>query len=156
MWGESGRILTKMLTVTSMGNFMLYHIYFFYISNRTNLPKEIIAFPEFYFDPHLPSFVSCSDIGQYLLEYVDQFQLMPHIQFNTVVVSILQNQTSYKSQVPGDKQFPTSESLRKGFVFDQWSVTTQNVQTKQILTEIYDAVLICDWYFTLCTIGINT
>ena len=81
---------------------------------------------------------------------------MPHIQFNTVVVSILHNQTSYKSQVPGDKQFPTSESLRKGFVFDQWSVTTQNVQTKQILTEIYDAVLICYWYFTLCTIGINT
>ena len=128
---------------------------FFYIRSRTNLPKEIIAFPDFYFDPHLPSFVSYSDIGQYLLEYADQFQLMPHIQFNTVVISILHNEMSYKSQVPGDKQFPESESIRKGFAFDQWNVTMQNVQTKQISTKIYDAVLICDWYFTLCVIGVN-
>ena len=113
--------------------------------NRTNLPKEIITFPDFYFDPHLPSFVSYAVIGQYLQEYTDHFQLMQHIQFNTTIISIVHNETSYKSPVAGDKQFPVSESCRKGFVFDQWSVITQNVQTKQITTEIYDAVLICDW-----------
>lgn len=117
--------------------------------DRANLPKEIIAFPDFYFDPHLPSFISHSDIGRYLLQYTDQFQLMPHIQFNTTVHSISRNETSYKSQVPGDRQYPTSELQREGFVFDQWNVTTQNVQTKQIITEVYDAVLICDWYFLL-------
>ena len=129
-------------------------MFYSFILNRTNLPKEIIAFPDFCFDPHLPSFASYSNIGQYLLEYADQFQLMPHIQFNTVVISILHNETSYKTQVPGDKQFPASESLRQGFVFDQWSVTTQNVQTNQIMTEIYDAILICDGYFILCITGI--
>lgn len=126
-----------------------YYIFYSFILNRTNLPKEIIAFPDFHFDPHLPSFVSFSDIGQYLVEYTEHFQLMPHIQFNTAVISVVQNKMSYKSQVPGDKQYPESELLRKGFVFDQWNVTTQNIQTKQITTEIYDAVLICDWYFII-------
>ena len=112
---------------------------------RTNLPKEILAFPDFYFDPHLPSFVSYSDVGNYLLQYTDQFQLMPHIQFNTTVVSITHNGTSYKSRVPGDGQYPVSESPRKGFVFDQWNVTTQDIHTKEMTTEVYDAILICDW-----------
>ena len=115
---------------------------------RSNLPKEIITFPDLYFDPHLPSFVTSPDIGQYLLQYADQFQLMPCIQFNTAVVSIIHNKTSYKSRIPGDEQYPSSDSPRESFVFDQWKVTTQNMRTKQITTEIYDAILICDWYVT--------
>ena len=117
-----------------------------FFSYRTNLPKEIITFPDIYFDPHLASFVSHSDVGNYLLQYTDQFQLMPHIQFNTTIVSVTHNDTSYKSHVPGDRQYPVSEALRKGFVFDQWNVTTQNLHTKQMTTEVYNAILICDWY----------
>ena len=69
---------------------------------------------------------------------------MPHIQFNTTVVSVTHSGISYKSHVPGDKQYPVSES-RKGFVFDQWNVTTQNIHTKEITTKVYDAILISDW-----------
>ena len=118
---------------------------FMHSFSRTNLPKEIITFPDLNFDPHLPSFVSHSDIGHYLLQYADQFQLMPHIQFSTEVVSITHSETSYESHIPGDNQCPASESQRKGFVFDQWKVTTKNLHTKQMIMEIYDAVLICDW-----------
>ena len=118
-------------------------------TNRTNLPKEIIAFPDFYFDSHLPSFVSHSDVGNYLQQYTDHFQLLPHIQFNTTIVSIVYNKTSYKSCVPGDRQYPESDSQRSGFIFDQWNVVTQNVHTKQTVTTVYDAILICEWYFTI-------
>jgi len=117
--------------------------------NRTNLPKEIIAFPDFYFDSHLPSFVSRTDVGNYLQQYTDQFQLLPHIQFNTTIVSIACNKTSYKSHIPGDRQYPESESPRSGFIFDQWNVVTRNVHNKENVTKVYDAVLICDWYFTI-------
>ena len=79
----------------------------------------------------------------YLLQYAEHFQLMPHIQFNTAVVSITHIGTSCKSCVPGDRQYP--ESPRKDVIFDQWNVTTQNVHTKEMTTKVYDAILISDW-----------
>ncbi|XP_044138807.1 flavin-containing monooxygenase FMO GS-OX-like 4 [Bufo gargarizans] len=55
---------------------------------KTNLPKEIMEFPDFAFDPYLPSFIHHSEVLKYLEEYTDKFSIRPHIKFNTRVVSI--------------------------------------------------------------------
>ncbi|XP_073407740.1 uncharacterized protein [Dendrobates tinctorius] len=55
---------------------------------KTNLPKEIMEFPDFPFDPSLPSFIHHSEVLKYLEEYTDKFSIRPHIKFNTRVVSV--------------------------------------------------------------------
>uniref|UniRef100_S4RZF4 Flavin-containing monooxygenase n=1 Tax=Petromyzon marinus TaxID=7757 RepID=S4RZF4_PETMA len=46
---------------------------------RTNLPKEVMAFPDFPFDKSLPSFLHHSDVRAYLDKYIDHFHIRPHI-----------------------------------------------------------------------------
>lgn len=55
---------------------------------KTNLPKEIMEFPDFPFDPSLPSFIHHSNVLKYLEEYTDKYSIRPHIKFNTRVVSV--------------------------------------------------------------------
>lgn len=46
---------------------------------RTNLPKESMAFPDFPFDPSLPSFLHHSDVLAYLDSYAEQSGVCDHI-----------------------------------------------------------------------------
>ena len=46
---------------------------------RTNLPKEVMAFPDFPFREELPSFMSHDQVCGYLQDYVEHFQLNQHI-----------------------------------------------------------------------------
>ena len=50
---------------------------------RTNLPKEIMAFPDFRFESSLPSFIGHEAVLQYLLDYADHFQVKDYIQVRT-------------------------------------------------------------------------
>ena len=52
------------------------HLFF----SRTNLPKEIMAFPDLPFPSHLPSFMHHTDVLQYLKDYTDKFDLRKYIQ----------------------------------------------------------------------------
>ena len=47
---------------------------------RTNLPKEVMAFPDFPFDKELPSFIGHMDVRKYLDAYADHFDLKRFIQ----------------------------------------------------------------------------
>ncbi|KAI0227620.1 hypothetical protein LSAT2_021901, partial [Lamellibrachia satsuma] len=51
----------------------------------TNLPVEIMAFPDFPFSKDMPSFVKHTVVHKYLEDYADHFQLRDHIKFNTQV-----------------------------------------------------------------------
>ena len=45
----------------------------------TNLPVEIMAFPDFPFSKDMPSFVKHTVVHKYLEDYADHFQLRDHI-----------------------------------------------------------------------------
>lgn len=52
----------------------------FYVSFfRTNLPKEVMAFPDFPFPEGDESFLHHSEVQKYLEDYAQHFDLYPHI-----------------------------------------------------------------------------
>ena len=111
---------------------------------RTNLPKDIMAFPDFPFDPHLPSFLSHSDMLKYLQQYADYFRLMPLIHFSTAVVHVKPKGTDRQQDPIGDELHPPTKLPKQTFTFNQWIITMQNLITRQSTTETYDAVVICN------------
>lgn len=46
---------------------------------RTNLPKEVMMFPDFPFDSRLPSFLTHWDVQRYLEKYCKSHDITPHI-----------------------------------------------------------------------------
>ncbi|XP_056103774.1 uncharacterized protein LOC130082889 [Rhinichthys klamathensis goyatoka] len=55
---------------------------------RTNLPKEVMMFPEFPFDDHLPSFLHHTSVQLYLEKYCERHDIARHIKFNTAVEKV--------------------------------------------------------------------
>ncbi|KAM9312133.1 uncharacterized protein PAF06_010043 [Gastrophryne carolinensis] len=98
---------------------------------RTNLPKEIMAFPDFPFDPALPSFMHHSEVLKYLEEYTDHFSIRPHIKFNTRVVSV--------SPLQGDNGGKTEIC---------WDVTFQSQGGVEPVTERFDDVMVCVGHYS--------
>ena len=103
-----------------------------------------MMFPDFHFDPHLPSFVHHTEMANYLQQYADHFDLIPYIQFNTAVLSIKPTDACHTPPPIGDALYGSCELPRRGFSFTQWKVSTQNVVTKAVSTEVYDAVMVCN------------
>uniref|UniRef100_A0A3B4ZX39 Flavin-containing monooxygenase n=1 Tax=Stegastes partitus TaxID=144197 RepID=A0A3B4ZX39_9TELE len=50
-----------------------------YRNLRTNLPKEVMMFPDFPFDPQLSSFLPHQEIQRYLESYCQNHRIRPHI-----------------------------------------------------------------------------
>ena len=46
---------------------------------RTNLPKEVMMFPDFPFDPQLNSFLPHQEVQRYLETYCQSYDIRPHI-----------------------------------------------------------------------------
>nr|XP_034966690.1 flavin-containing monooxygenase FMO GS-OX-like 4 isoform X2 [Zootoca vivipara] len=97
---------------------------------RTNLPKEVMAFPDFPFDPALPSFLHHSDVLAYLESYAEHFGVQDHIQF--------------QSEVSHIRPVPSSEGQPGG-----WEVTAthQGPETTQKVTKHFDAVMVCTGHY---------
>jgi len=102
-----------------------------------------MAYLDFQFDPHLPSYIHHTDMQNHLQHYADHFNIMPLIHFNTVVKNITLNGTDYIPPHIEDMQSP-DDLPNTGFTFHQWKVTTQNVLTKATTTNVYDAVMVCN------------
>lgn len=103
-----------------------------------------MRFPDFHFDPHLPSFIHHTEMANYLQQYAEHFNLIPYIQFNTVVCSIESAGTIHEPLPIGDDFYGSCELPRRGFSFTQWKVTTQNLISKAVSTNTYDAVVVCN------------
>ncbi|XP_044857527.1 translation initiation factor IF-2-like isoform X2 [Mauremys mutica] len=89
---------------------------------RTNLPKEVMAFPDFPFDPSLPSFLHHSHVLAYLERYADHFGVREHIRFWWRVDAV-----------------SPAEGAEGG-----WDVTACQAQDRTVqTTERFDAVLVC-------------
>ncbi|KTF75211.1 hypothetical protein cypCar_00027095, partial [Cyprinus carpio] len=57
---------------------------------RTNIPKEVMSFPDFPFAKHLPSFVHHTEVRKYLEQYCDHFRLWDHIQVKKKILVVAQ------------------------------------------------------------------
>ena len=53
---------------------------------RTNLPKEVMAFPDFAFEKKLPSFVGHEDVRKYLEDYSTHFNLRKLIAVSCLLI----------------------------------------------------------------------
>ncbi|CAD5110826.1 DgyrCDS189 [Dimorphilus gyrociliatus] len=59
-----------------------------YRNMKTNLPKEVMAFQDYPFPPHLSSFLRHSDVASYLSDYAEFHQLKKYIKFHSFVKSV--------------------------------------------------------------------
>ncbi|XP_053107363.1 uncharacterized protein LOC128325710 isoform X2 [Hemicordylus capensis] len=98
---------------------------------RTNLPKEVMAFPDFPFDPSLPSFLHHSDVLAYLQSYAEDSGVQRHVRFQSQVTDV--------RPVPAAEGRPSSG----------WEVTAawQGPEPTPGATEQFDAVLVCTGHY---------
>ncbi|XP_039633839.1 flavin-containing monooxygenase FMO GS-OX-like 4 [Perca fluviatilis] len=76
---------------------------------RTNLPKEVMMFPDFPFDSSLNSFLPHHEVQRYLESYCQSHAIGPHIRFNTAVDSVCLSSQHYSDphipSIPGIHNF---------------------------------------------------
>jgi len=95
-----------------------------YHNLTTNLPKEVMAFPDFPFANQQKSFLHHSEVLEYLEQYAEAHLLHKYIQFSTQVEQV----------VP----------CKKG-----WEVTTKQLETGQTSTTSYQAVMVCNGHYSV-------
>ncbi|XP_043280179.1 flavin-containing monooxygenase FMO GS-OX5-like isoform X2 [Venturia canescens] len=107
-----------------------------YDSLRTNLPKEIMGYPDFPISIDEPkSYLTRIEILDFLNRYCDHFQLRQHIRFhhNVETVEPLEGSSGV-----------TGSNLRA----PKWSVKVRDLTNKEILkNEIFDAVMVCNGHY---------
>ncbi|XP_033127746.1 flavin-containing monooxygenase FMO GS-OX-like 4 isoform X2 [Anneissia japonica] len=101
-----------------------------YSSLKTNLPKEIMAFPDFPFDKNLPSFIGHQDVLKYLINYSEAYELNKFIKFHTRVESV-------------------QLLVENGKI--RWNVQFCNVKEKHVPHEkqVFDAVMVCNGHYAI-------
>ncbi|KYM80459.1 Flavin-containing monooxygenase FMO GS-OX-like 3 [Atta colombica] len=100
-----------------------------YKNLRTNIPKEVMAIPDFPFqDLGGPSFIHHSLIKKYLMSYAKHFNLYPYIKLNTLVKRV-------------EPETINGRTL--------WMVTYESLETKTETTKIFDAVVLCNGHYTV-------
>lgn len=100
-----------------------------YKSLKTNIPKEIMPFPDFPFHETEASFVHHTDVLKYLKKYAQCYDLYKHIRLRTVVKKV--------SPVANGK----GDTL--------WSVVVEDAETKEPEEHEFDAVMICNGHYSV-------
>ncbi|XP_077185907.1 uncharacterized protein LOC143833686 [Paroedura picta] len=99
---------------------------------RTNLPKEVMAFPDFPFDPSLPSFVHHSAMLAYLESYAEQSGIKDHIRFRWQVDDV--------QPVPGEQDTTSGWDIK---------ATVRGSGSTRHVSEHFDAVMVCTGHYTI-------
>ena len=94
-----------------------------YSGLRSNLPKEIMGFPDYPFPPSDHSFLGHREVAAYLKSYANHFGLDPFIRLGTEVRSV-------QPADPSDRQ-------------TAWIVGVEGQRLK------YDVVIVCNGHFTV-------
>ncbi|KAJ3588644.1 hypothetical protein NHX12_009498 [Muraenolepis orangiensis] len=102
-----------------------------YKNLRTNLPKEVMMFPDFPFDEPLPSFLPHQEVQRYLERYCQSYRVTPHIRFSTVVEGVI----PVTSQAEGSQPKTV------------WEVTSSDKEGVQ-KTESFDSVFVCSGHYS--------
>lgn len=97
---------------------------------KTNIPKEVMSFPDFPFESHLSSFVHHTEVRKYLEKYCDHFKIRDVIQFETSVDAV----------VP--------VKVENGWRGLAWDVTASNgIDPSTAVKRRFDAVMVCNGHF---------
>ncbi|XP_046869719.1 flavin-containing monooxygenase FMO GS-OX-like 3 [Hypomesus transpacificus] len=102
-----------------------------YRNLRTNLPKEVMMFPDFPFDPQLPSFLPHKEVHRYLQSYCETHSITPHIKFATVV----------------DDVSPVATETGESSAGTRWTVTSRDESGAET-AEGFDSVFICNGHYS--------
>ncbi|XP_045192813.2 uncharacterized protein LOC123549080 isoform X1 [Mercenaria mercenaria] len=97
-----------------------------YKNLRTNLPKEVMAFPGFPFPSNLPSFIRHEDVLQYLKDYSKYYNLQKSIKFDTKVERVSPVETGSKLE---------------------WKIVYSSTESTE--TELFDAVFVCNGHYAI-------
>lgn len=95
-----------------------------YRNLRTNLPKEVMGFPDFPIPDREESYLPAKDILQFLNDYADHFGLRKYIKFQHVVTLVN----------PRD---------------NVWDVTVKNLASGEETVHEFDAVMVCNGHYFL-------
>ncbi|XP_068587875.1 uncharacterized protein [Cebidichthys violaceus] len=98
---------------------------------RTNLPKEVMMFPDFPFDPQLDSFLPHQEVQRYLERFCRSHKIQPHIRFNTLVEKVR------------PVVMTTEEEEERS---TSWEVTSSDPSGCQ-KTETFDSVFVCSGHY---------
>ncbi|XP_057319304.1 uncharacterized protein LOC130663831 [Microplitis mediator] len=104
-----------------------------YDSLRTNLPKEVMGYPDFPVPENTKSYLTRTEILDFLNNYCDHFKLRSYIKFRHNVQCI------EPSAKPEDNQVPGSST--------KWTVSVKNLETGLVSNEIFDAVMVCNGHY---------
>jgi len=97
-----------------------------YKNLKTNLPKEVMAFPDFPFRESGDSFVHHSKVLDYLQDYSNHFGLEKFIKLNTKIESVRPSQG-------GDRY---------------WEVVYRCLNTNSTTNAFFDGVLVCNGHYS--------
>lgn len=96
---------------------------FFSFKFRTNLPYQLVEFPDYHHPNNTASFPTQSDMLNFLHSYANHFNLNKHIELNHLVVRVL--------------------PIENG----QWEVIVKDLPNNKYMTKIYDAVFVCNGHY---------
>ncbi|TNN47450.1 Flavin-containing monooxygenase FMO GS-OX-like 3 [Liparis tanakae] len=94
---------------------------------RTNLPKEVMMFPDFPFESQLSSFLPHQEIQRYLEKYCQKYHVLPHIR--------------EEQQEEQEKEQEQEEERAS------WEVTTSDLSGRQ-RTETFDSIFVCTGHYS--------
>lgn len=94
-----------------------------YKSCSINTSKEMMAFSDFPVPVEFPPFMPHSKVLQYFKMYANHFNLTKYINFHTKVVNVMQTDCHSST--------------------GRWIVETENLNTFEKSTEIFDGVMVC-------------
>ncbi|XP_042892554.1 flavin-containing monooxygenase FMO GS-OX5-like isoform X3 [Penaeus japonicus] len=100
-----------------------------YQNLKTNLPKEVMAFPDFPFPEADESFVHHSEVKKYLENYAQHFDLYPHIKFNHHVEEV--------------------KPIIKETGPPSWSIKVKDLNSGEFSTAVCDALLVCNGHYSV-------
>ena len=106
-----------------------------------------MCFPEFPFPSDLPSFPGHQDVSKYLQQYANHFDLMRYIKFRTFVeqvkpIPVAVRDHDLVNSIGGEK--PRKDGLQWYSDSVKWQVTYTNLDSGQMTSEDFDAVLVCN------------
>ncbi|XP_050725812.1 uncharacterized protein LOC127003340 isoform X2 [Eriocheir sinensis] len=100
-----------------------------YKNLKTNLPKEVMQFPDFPFPEQEESFLHHTDVLGYLEDYAKHYELHQYIKFGCNVEEV--------KPVEQDEE-PTS-----------WSVTVKDLEDSTTTTTVCDAIFVCNGHYSV-------
>lgn len=96
-----------------------------YQNLKTNLPKEIMAFPDFPFPSHLPSFIFHPDVAKYLADYAEFHQLHKYIKFHSYVKNIKKQDD------------------------DRYKIVWETGKIKEEEEDVFDFLILCNGHYSI-------